>query len=163
MSDLLYQGVTDQAVIESLDAQIKSLTDTAPYMYLASIIERVIAITYHICASVLVYAAARRGKAWLYPVTVLIHALYDGAIVVIASTGLNTFIVEGILAAMTALIVILAVKVYKGMEDIIPSPEPAVEDAAEYAASAESAASAAVAADTALEQTTEGKEAENDA
>ena len=117
MSDMLYQGVTDQAAIESLDTQIKSLTDTAPVMYLASIIERVIAITYHISASVLVYAAARRGKTWLYPVTILIHALYDGAMVVIASTGINTFILEGILAVMTALIVLLAVRVYKGMKD----------------------------------------------
>lgn len=117
MSDMLYQGVTEQAAIESVDAQIKSLTVTAPYMYLASILERVIAITYHISASVLVYAAARRGKIWLYPVMILIHALYDGAAVVIASTGINTFIVEGILAVMTVLIVLFAVKVYKGMKD----------------------------------------------
>ena len=123
MSEMLYQGVTDQAAIESIDAQIKSLTGTAPIMYLASIIERVIAISHHIAASVLVYAAAKRGKAWLYPAAILIHAVCDGAAVVIASTGINIFIIEGILAVMSAAVVLFAVKVYKGMKEEVSTAD----------------------------------------
>lgn len=117
MSDMLYQGVTDPAAVESVDATIKSLTDTAPYLYSLSIIERLSAVIFHIAASVLVYAAALRGKTALYPLAILLHAVFDAVAVLVASTGLNLFAVEGIIAAISAAIAVLAYAVYKGMKD----------------------------------------------
>lgn len=44
----------------------------------AGIYERLIAMTFHVCLSVVVYkAVSQKGKLWLYPLAVLLHAALD--------------------------------------------------------------------------------------
>lgn len=74
-----------------------------PAMFLAGGIERVTAIAFHICASTLVWlAATKRGKLWLYPAAILIHAAFNVPAALV-QTGVveNVWVTEAILAVFT--------------------------------------------------------------
>ncbi|MGN0770151.1 MAG: YhfC family intramembrane metalloprotease [Christensenellales bacterium] len=115
-------GLTALGMGESqTSALMAAFTETNPFMYLVSGIERTIAIAFHISMSVLVFAAVKqKGKGWYYPLAIGLHALLDmGAMAY--QTGIIKSIIatEGYVLVFTALCVLLAVKVYRGM-----TPEP---------------------------------------
>lgn len=59
---------------------VQALTSTASPMFLVSFVERIPAFAVHVSLSVLVwYAATRKGKLWLYPLAIGLHALMDVA------------------------------------------------------------------------------------
>lgn len=64
-------------IVDSLPAgTVESITGTPVYMYILSILERVIAISVHIGLSILVWAAVmKKGKWWLFPLAIVLHAL----------------------------------------------------------------------------------------
>lgn len=82
--------------IEALPATIAGIT----YSYaVASIIERVSAVMIHVACSIIVFRAAHeKGKIWLYPVAILLHASID-VIAAFYQVGLiqNLYLVEVIL------------------------------------------------------------------
>ncbi|WP_434121421.1 YhfC family intramembrane metalloprotease [Salinicoccus roseus] len=54
----------------------ESVTGTANYMYVLSIVERVFAISLHIGLSVIVWVSVMdKGKWWFFPLAILFHAL----------------------------------------------------------------------------------------
>ena len=70
------------------------------------------AITIHIGLSVLVWFAAKKpGKTWLFPLAILLHAAYDGLMVILAA-HLSLYAVEGCLVLVTLLLVLLARRVW---------------------------------------------------
>ena len=106
-TDLLTATAAGEAA-EQLKAVLDSLTATAPYTYLMGIVERIVAITTHICLSVLVWFAVKKpGKGWLFPLAILLHAALDGIMVILAA-HLPVVAVEGCLAVMALGLALLA-------------------------------------------------------
>ena len=64
--------------LSQVESVIKQLTDFSGLSLLTMLIERVIAVMYHVGASILVfYACKDKKKFWLYPLAVIIHTLID--------------------------------------------------------------------------------------
>lgn len=63
---------------ETARTQLDSIAGMGAVTVFQAIYERLIAMTFHICLSVVVYkAVSQRGKIWLYPLAVLLHAVLD--------------------------------------------------------------------------------------
>ncbi len=102
---------------------------------LAGGVERVIAMTFHICASIIVWlAVSKRGPFWLYPLSMLLHAslnvpaaLYQKGLVS------NIWLVEGVIGVFVCLVVLLTIKLVshypaRPVAVVIPSDEVPNED-----------------------------------
>jgi uncharacterized membrane protein YhfC len=114
MADKLTAGITDQTTLQTLNATFASLSTTAPGTYLVGVVERLAAVALHISLSVLVWFAAKdKGRFWLFPAAVLIHALVDFIAVILARNGLNVWVIEGLVYVMSAVCVVIAVRVWK--------------------------------------------------
>ena len=111
-TDLLTATAAGEAA-EQLKAILDSLVTTAPWTYLLAIVERAVAITTHICLSVLVFFSVKKpGKGWLFPAAILLHAALDGIMVILAA-HLPVAAVEGCLVVMALGLVFLAQAVWK--------------------------------------------------
>ena len=111
-TDMLTATATGEAA-EQLKAVLDSLVTTAPWTYLLAIVERALAITTHICLSVLVFFAVKKpDKGWLFPAAILLHAALDGTMAILAA-HLPVAAVEGCLVVMTLGLVFLARAVWK--------------------------------------------------
>jgi len=59
-------------------AQINTMINTSPALFLASGFERIIAVSVHISLSMLVWCSVKvKGKLWLYPAAILLHAVVN--------------------------------------------------------------------------------------
>jgi uncharacterized membrane protein YhfC len=95
-----------------------SLTATAPWTCLLAVVGRAVAVTTHICLSVLVWFAAKKpGKLRLFPLAILLHAALDGITVILAAR-LPVAAVEGCLVIMAVLLVLLARSAWKKNAEI---------------------------------------------
>ena len=120
MSVLINAGQTDMLTAtatgetaDQLKTVLDSLITTAPWTYLLAIVERALAITTHICLSVLVFFAVKKpGKGWLFPLAILLHAVLDGLLVILAA-HLPAAAVEGCLAVLVLGLVFLARALWK--------------------------------------------------
>ena len=111
-TDMLMATATGEAA-EQLKAVFDSLIATAPWTYLLAIVERIVAITTHVCLSVLVWFAVKKpGKGWLFPLAILLHATLDGILVILAA-HLPAAAVEGCLVVMTLGLVFLTRALWK--------------------------------------------------
>ena len=113
----------DPAVI----AQINALINTESSLFLASGIERVIAISAHISLSILVWCAVKiRSKLWLYPAAIILHAIVN-LVPAMFQAGVigNIWLVEGIIvipATLTAIAAYFACKTLWREENAEPTP-----------------------------------------
>lgn len=95
-------------------AAVEALAATPASMFLWSGLERVSAIALHMANSVLVFAAARTEKRWLYPAAILTHAAVNFAAAASnAYLSLPIAATEGVVLALTAAVVLWAAAVYK--------------------------------------------------
>lgn len=63
---------------ETLGQQLDSIAAIGAVTVVQALYERIIAITFHICMSVVVYkAVTQKGKIWLYPAAIVLHAALD--------------------------------------------------------------------------------------
>ncbi|HYE68328.1 MAG TPA: YhfC family glutamic-type intramembrane protease [Anaerovoracaceae bacterium] len=114
MSGTVTAGVTDEMARKTLEATFTFLANTPPASFLMSIVERMAAVALHISLSVLVWFAAKdKGRFWLYPLAVILHAVVDAAVIIMARNGLNVWIIEAVLYVMTACCIIVARIVWK--------------------------------------------------
>jgi uncharacterized membrane protein YhfC len=133
ISNLVFSMMINSGATASLPEAIQgevlgkittALTDTAPYMFLISGIERIFAIAIQISLSIIVfYSVFCKGKRWLFPLAILIHAIVDCP-AAIMQTGVikNVFLVEGLAAISALLLAYLAVSmVRKFNQNIINS------------------------------------------
>ncbi|MCM1166982.1 MAG: YhfC family intramembrane metalloprotease [Lachnospiraceae bacterium] len=81
--------------------------------------ERIIAMIFHVCMSVVVYkAASQKGKLWLYPCAVLVHAAMDFPVTLYQRGVLtNIALMYVILTAFSVIAVFLAVLLAKKLPD----------------------------------------------
>jgi uncharacterized membrane protein YhfC len=108
MTDTLTTGA-DQNTLKSLETTFALLSQTPSASFLVGVVERISAVALHISLSVLVWFAAKdKGRFMLYPLAIALHAFADMVIVVLASTGLNVWIIEGTLYIIVACCVVLS-------------------------------------------------------
>lgn len=70
--------VGNAEIAETIRTQLDAIAGIGAVTVFQAVYERLIAMTFHICMSVIVYkAASRRGKIWLYPLAVVLHAVLD--------------------------------------------------------------------------------------
>ena len=111
-TDMLTATATGETA-EQLKAVLDSLVTTAPWTYLLGMVERAVAVTTHICLSVLVWFAVKKpGKGWLFPLAILLHAAFDGITVILADK-LPVWDVELCLVVIVLGLVLLTRSVWK--------------------------------------------------
>ena len=109
---VLTGSLTGEALAQ-VEASIQTLIETQPLDFLMGGIERLFAIALHISLSVLVwFAVKKKGKFYLFPMAILIHALVDALSVVIAAAGLPTAAVEAVVGTMSLAAAVQAKKVW---------------------------------------------------
>jgi uncharacterized membrane protein YhfC len=114
LADKLTGSITDKATLDTLNATFAALATTSPATYLMSVVERVAAVALQISLSVVVWFAAKeKGRFWLYPLAVLLHAAVDAIAVLMAKNGVNVWIIEGAIYVMAAACAVLALSVWK--------------------------------------------------
>lgn len=93
---------------------IASLTDTAPAMYLVSIIERGAAVIAQLGLSVLVWFSVKNAKKiWLFPLAIALHMLLDFVAVVVNGLTQNIVLVEVLVWVMALGIAAFARSIWK--------------------------------------------------
>lgn len=113
MSAALTAGVTDEAARKALEATFATLAQTPPQLFLISIVERIPAVALHISLSVLVWFSVKdKGRFWLYPLAVLLHAVVDAVVVIMSRNGMNVWIIEVVLYVMSGCCIVIARKVW---------------------------------------------------
>ena len=99
-------------------AQLSALTDTGSFLFLVSGIERIFAVVIQISLSLIVwYSVDKKGKWWLFPLAVLLHALIDIP-AAMSQTGAisNIALVEGIIFIEAIAVAMLAVYICKKLK-----------------------------------------------
>lgn len=109
---------SDPAIMDQIEAQVEAIAGIEPMLFLISGIERIIAIAVHISLSMLMWrAASAKGKLWLYPVSIVLHAIVNIAPVMYQTNILkNILLVEGLIIIPTILIAIASYNVCKKMQ-----------------------------------------------
>lgn len=116
MSELIF-GELDEATLQIAVGQIGQYTLAEPLWYVLCCFERVGAVVVHIAFSVFVFAAAsRKGKLWMYPASVVGHALVDVFAALYQKNIVPLAVVEIWLAVCAVVLGYLAVRVYKSMK-----------------------------------------------
>ena len=110
------ETITSAVPEDSLPAlmeQLGTLSTTPFYAYGVGALERIIAMTLHIALSVIVWDAAKyKGKGYLLLLAIFIHALVDGVTVIIANAGVNSMVLELVIAALVCVTVFIAKAVH---------------------------------------------------
>lgn len=99
-----------------LTPAIEALLAIPATTFLWSGFERLSAMALHMALSVLVFAAVRTSRRWLYPAAILIHAAVDFTAVV-ANTYLPIAATEFLVLLFTAIAAFWAVRVYKNLSN----------------------------------------------
>ncbi|MDR1836339.1 MAG: YhfC family intramembrane metalloprotease [Treponema sp.] len=104
---------------EQINMQINALLTSAPYMFLLSGMERLFAISIQISLSVIVfYSVYCKGKIWLFPSAILLHAIIDIPAAAFQVNILKSIFVVETLAALAAVIVtILAAVLHRKLKE----------------------------------------------
>lgn len=104
----------NDTVAETLYQQLSGYSQTTLAGALIGIFERIVAIALHVSLSVLVMEAVMvKGRIWLYPAAIVIHALMDIPAVLYQIGAINILVCEIIMTAFTAVWVVVAVKRYR--------------------------------------------------
>lgn len=99
-------------------AQLTALTDTAPYLFLVSGFERILAVIIQISLSLLVwFAVDRKDKWWLFPAAIMLHAIIDiPAALMQAGVTTSIFWTESIIAVSALAVAVIAVSVCRKLK-----------------------------------------------
>jgi uncharacterized membrane protein YhfC len=97
-------------VLAVINNQIGALLTTAPYIFLISGIERMMALAVQLSLSVMVfYAVFGRNNVRLYPLAIIFHAVVDLPAVLFQIGEIkNIFMVEGIICLLAVCLVLFA-------------------------------------------------------
>ena len=102
------------AVAQQLMAQLAGFAQSSYSGAALAVFERIVAMALHVSLSVLVMEAVMvKGRMWLYPAAIVIHALMDVPAVLYQCGAINIVVCEVIMAVFTAVWAVVAVKRYK--------------------------------------------------
>jgi len=115
----LLTGKLSGTALTAMNAQITQLTTTAPYLFLVSGLERMIAIAIQLSLSVVMfYAVFGNKKLWLYPAAIICHAIIDTPAASMQAGLLKSIPLVEILALVCAvLMVILAWFIHRSFRE----------------------------------------------
>lgn len=99
---------------ETVRLQIEAIAQSGFGSVALGLFERLIAMTFHVCMSVIVYKSTEKGKLILFPAAILLHALLD-SVAVMYQVGVITslFAVYVPMVIMTAAVAVPAYKIVK--------------------------------------------------
>ena len=96
---------------ELVRSQLSAVSGLTAVQVVCSLLERIISMTFHTAISVIVFEGARvKGKLWLFPVSILLHAVCDLPAALYQRQVIPMWAVYPIMAVITAGIVWLAVR-----------------------------------------------------
>ena len=122
--------------LAQMEEVFRTLCTTSPPSWFLGLAERFFAVALHIALTVPVWFAAKDARHWcLYPVAILLHFLVDAVTVVLSRAGLSTLALEGVLACMSAAVVLFAWLLWKKYraEPAAEAPAPVAEESASTA------------------------------
>lgn len=95
-------------------SQLEAMAAMKAGVFLVSVFERIIAVTFHTAMSVMVFEGARvKGNGWLFPVCILCHAALDIPAALYQKQVISLYTAYIFMAIMTAAAVLFAVRSYK--------------------------------------------------
>lgn len=101
-------------MLTQAEQSINLLITTPSWQFLMAGVERVLAIALQIALSVIVWFASKwDGKLLLYPAAIGIHFAVDAVAAVLSGLGVNVLVIEAVVAAMTAMAVLFARKLWR--------------------------------------------------
>ena len=112
VSNMINSGTTIAIANGSNEDQLSLLINTAPLDFYMAGVERISAITLHICLSYLVYLAVKNKKYGWYCLAVLVHAIADAMVLAIAKV-LPIYVVEVIFILFVFIIAYFTYKAYQ--------------------------------------------------
>ena len=96
---------------ELVRSQLSAVSELTAVQVVCSLLERIISMTFHTAMSVIVFESARvKGKLWLFPASILLHAVCDLPAALYQRQVIPMWAVYPIMAVITAGIVWLAVR-----------------------------------------------------
>ncbi|MBD5154944.1 MAG: YhfC family intramembrane metalloprotease [Oscillibacter sp.] len=107
---LAYTGGAELSA--EMTAMAETLVSTPAGMFLWAGFERLTAMALHVSLSVLVCAAVRTGKRWMFPAAILLHGAVDFTAVV-SNAYLPVAATEGLVLLLTILAAVWAARVYR--------------------------------------------------
>lgn len=110
-------GAVDEATIAAAAQQIEALARQTFGMCMVSVLERVLAMVLHLSLSLWVFRAAReKGKLWLYPAAILMHAAVDFPAVLYQAGYFPIWVLYVFIAVCDVVAVFFAYKNFKAMK-----------------------------------------------
>ena len=124
MVELSSGGSAETAAI--VRSQLEAFAASGVGIYLLSLFERIIAMTFHTAMSVMVFESARiKGKEFLFPVCIVFHAALDVPACLYQKGIIPLIAVYPIIAVLTAAAVFCAVKSYKKTKSVCTEEDKA--------------------------------------
>ncbi len=96
---------------EAVRLQIDAIAQSDFGIVALGLFERLIAMTFHVCMSVIVYKSAEKGRLMLFPAAILLHALLD-SVAVMYQVGVITSVLA-VHIPMVVMTAAVAVPTYK--------------------------------------------------
>jgi uncharacterized membrane protein YhfC len=114
-------GKLQGEALDQINTQITTLISIAPYLFLISGIERILAIGIQMSLSIIVfYSVFCKGKWWLYPSAIILHAIIDSPVALMQAGAIhNVFLVEGLVCLSSILIILLARGIHKKLKEYL--------------------------------------------
>lgn len=125
IASIMINTGTFEPMLASLDDEVKAQTlsqvsllwtTSSLDFYLAGV-ERVVAISFHICLSYIVYRAVKNKKVQLLVLAIVLHAGLDFITVLLAGY-VSSLVLELVLLVLVAIIAVLVFKIYSNDREI---------------------------------------------
>lgn len=110
--DLIFAGMTE-AEIAAAAPVFEQISSTTPWLVLAAIIERISAMTFHICNSVIVYNGVKKGRVSRLFAAILLHGAFNMAALIL-NEYCGVLVTEAALFAFASFFAYYIFKVKKG-------------------------------------------------
>lgn len=111
MVGVLTMGVPAD-MLPTVEATFAQLANTPSWMFLVGIFERISAVCGHLAMSVFVWFAVKNKKWYLYPFSILCHALLNIVAVVVNSVA-PVWVTEALIFLCAMILVLIASRIWK--------------------------------------------------
>lgn len=118
ISNIIVSLMINSGGTSNLPVNAAQLATINSSMFLISGAERMMALVIQISLSVLVwYAVAGKGKAWLYPAAIVLHAAIDFPAALYQTGAINNiYLVEGLVLVSTVIVVYIAIRAHRRLK-----------------------------------------------
>ena len=115
------RGKLQKETFTYIETQVSTILAASPFMFLVSGIERIFAISIQMSLSVVVfYSVYCRGKMWLFPLAIFLHAFIDiPAAAMQAGILKSVFFTEGLVGLFAVIMIIYAVYLHKKLREML--------------------------------------------